>query len=102
MSTSASRFGHELLCHGLAGWLKDKVPPEVHAQIAPKLHALHALAAAGKIPPERRQGESDRLREPGELVHEGPDGLPVAMDAWIAGLPRHLFGFRQSDFGQQG
>lgn len=74
---------HVILCHRLAGWLKDQLPDDVHAQVASKLRALPALAAAGKIPQEGRV-------ERGQLRQEGPDGLPEAVKAAMDRLPRYF------------
>jgi hypothetical protein len=72
---------------------RQHMHPEAHAGLRAGLHGLHARGYA--------PAETETPRERGELIHEGPDGLPEpAMDA-LTRLPRRLFGFRQTNFGPE-
>jgi len=73
--------------------IKPHVPDHVHAGARARLLRMHDLGY-------RPSSEEGRLRERGELVQEGPNGMPepiaAAMDRM---LPRRLFGFDTSTFG---
>jgi len=75
---------HVWTCAGLAELLRSAVargelPREVFDQVYSKLCELPSkLAKLKKAGASAQNNGEGRLREPGELVEEGPDGMPIA------------------------